>query len=58
MTNHDVWTNALIEAQQTLAKFLANPEQIARCEQFSKMLTETFKSGGEAFRLRQRRLPL
>jgi D-sedoheptulose 7-phosphate isomerase len=49
MTNHDVWTAALSEAQETIQKFLADPEQIARCERFSKLLTDTFKSGGKLF---------
>lgn len=49
MTNHEVWTNALAEAQTTIQKFLEDPEQIARCEQFSTMLTETFQAGGKLF---------
>ena len=49
MTNKDVWTHAFTEAQQTLQKFLADPEQISRCERFSELLTETFKSGGKLF---------
>ena len=49
MTNKDVWTHAFTEAQQTLQKFLADPEQIKRCERFSELLTETFKSGGKLF---------
>ena len=49
MTNHDVWTASLSEAQETIQKFLGDPEQIARCEKFSKVLTDTFKSGGKLF---------
>jgi len=43
------WLNAFQEAQQTLAQFLANPEQLAKCESFSEMLIQTFKSGGKVF---------
>ena len=49
MQTRDVWTNALREAQQTINAFLADPEQIARCEKFSEILTSTFKSGGKLF---------
>lgn len=45
----DVWKSALNEANQTLEQFLADPEQLAKCVQFSDLLTETFKSGGRAF---------
>jgi D-sedoheptulose 7-phosphate isomerase len=46
---HDVWTAALSEAQKTVTTFLNDPEQIARCEKFSEMLTDTFRSGGKLF---------
>lgn len=49
MTNREVWTNSLTEAQTTLQKFLADSENIARCEKFSEMLTNTFKNGGKLF---------
>ena len=45
----DVWKSALNEAHQTIEKFLSDSEQLARCEAFSKLLTETFKSGGKLF---------
>ena len=43
------WKSALSEAQVTLERFSANPEQLLKCAQFSKMLIETFKSGGNVF---------
>ncbi len=49
MTNHEVWTSALSEAQETIQKFLADPAQIRACEDFSKILTDTFKNGGKLF---------
>jgi D-sedoheptulose 7-phosphate isomerase len=45
----DVWRNAFTEAQETLKGFLADSSQLERCAQFSKVLTETFKSGGKLF---------
>lgn len=43
-----IWKNSLWQAQETLDKFLSDPEQLAKCEKFSRMLIETFKSGGKA----------
>ncbi|MES2856845.1 MAG: D-sedoheptulose 7-phosphate isomerase [Bdellovibrionota bacterium] len=48
-STNDVWKTALIEAQETIAAFLADSSQLERCSQFSKILTETFKSGGKLF---------
>jgi D-sedoheptulose 7-phosphate isomerase len=45
----DVWRTALVEAESTIQTFLNDPSQIERCVQFSKLLTETFKSGGKLF---------
>jgi len=45
----EVWTNALREAQATLTAFLSDPEQLKKCETFSKMLIETFRNGGRLF---------
>jgi len=49
MQTRNVWTAALAEAQATVTAFLADPEQIARCEKFSEILTSTFKNGGKLF---------
>lgn len=45
----DVWKNSLIEAHQTLQRFLEDPEQLRKCEEFSKLLIQTFQSGGKLF---------
>ncbi len=45
----EVWKSALVEAQETLSSFLANPEQMQKCLQFSELLTATFRSGGRLF---------
>jgi D-sedoheptulose 7-phosphate isomerase len=45
----EVWKASLLEAQQTLNQFVSNPDQLKKCEEFSKILTETFKSGGKLF---------
>jgi D-sedoheptulose 7-phosphate isomerase len=49
MQTRNVWTAALTEAQETVTAFLADPEQISRCEKFSEILTKTFKDGGKLF---------
>lgn len=45
----ETWKNALVEAEQTVAQFVRDPEQLAKCEAFSELLTSTFKSGGKLF---------
>jgi D-sedoheptulose 7-phosphate isomerase len=45
----EVWNTAFSEAATTLSRFAADPEQIAKCEAFSKLLIDTFKSGGKLF---------
>ena len=49
LTTPEVWKTSLKEAQSTLQAFLADPEQLAKCEKFSAMLIETFRSGGRLF---------
>lgn len=49
MSTGDVWKSALTEAQQTVTAFVNDAAQIERCNQFSKMLTDMFKSGGKLF---------
>jgi len=48
-SNAAVWKSALEEAHATLSAFLANPEQLAKCERFSELLTATFREGGRLF---------
>jgi D-sedoheptulose 7-phosphate isomerase len=43
----DTWKKSLVDAQDTLQKFLANPEALKKCEQFSQILIDSFKSGGK-----------
>lgn len=45
----EVWKSSLVDAQQTLQRFLEQPENLAKCEKFSEMLIETFKNGGNVF---------
>lgn len=45
----DVWRGAFDEASRTLTQFLADPEQIKKCVQFSELLIQTFENGGNAF---------
>ncbi len=49
-TSHSqTWISALTEAQATLNAFVSDSEQLAKCEAFSKILIDTFKSGGKLF---------
>ena len=48
-STHAIWKTAFNEAQETIQKFLADPEQIKRCDQFSTLLIETFRGGGNVF---------
>ncbi|MCM2279285.1 MAG: D-sedoheptulose 7-phosphate isomerase [Oligoflexia bacterium] len=43
------WKNALTEAQRHLTEFLADPEQLRRCERFTGMLVETYRKDGNLF---------
>lgn len=49
LTTADVWKTALSEAQSTLQAFASDPEQLKKCSDFSKLLTETFRNGGRLF---------
>lgn len=49
MDHKSVWTNSFTDAAQCLAKFSASPENIKLCEQFSSMLIETVRGGGNIF---------
>lgn len=49
MDTSTVWKNALTEAQNTLAQFLSEPQQLKRCSEFSEMVLKTINSGGNLF---------
>jgi D-sedoheptulose 7-phosphate isomerase len=48
-TAQATWVRSLKEAQQTLAAFLADNDQIQRCERFSQILIETCQKSGTVF---------
>lgn len=43
----ETWKKSLVEAQETLQKFLADPKLLKQCEEFSNVLITSFKSGGK-----------
>lgn len=45
----EIWITSLKEAQQTLDRFINDPELLARCESFSQMLINAYKTGGKVF---------
>lgn len=45
----ETWKKSLSDAQDTLQKFLANPENLKKCEEFSNILIQSFKAGGNLF---------
>ncbi len=49
MTLLESWKSSLIEAKQTLDQFLSDPKQIEKCLNFTKVLVETYRSGGKFF---------
>ncbi len=49
METREVWQQSLQEAQDVLAKFLSDPELLAKCEKFTQILLQTVKSGGNLF---------
>lgn len=49
MSVQKTWLSALHEAADVVAKFAKDPEQIARCEAFSKLLIEMYRGGGNLF---------
>lgn len=46
MTTQQTWQAALTEAQQTLAQFAQDAQQLEKCAQFTRLLLETFRAGG------------
>ena len=49
MNSLNIWKQSLEEAQSTLSKFIADNEQLQKCEHFSRLLVETFRNGGNVF---------
>jgi D-sedoheptulose 7-phosphate isomerase len=49
MTFVSVWKNSLTESRQILDEFINDSSQLDKCSQFSRLLIETFKSGGHLF---------
>lgn len=49
MTFVSVWKNSLTESRQILDEFINDSSQLNKCSQFSRLLVETFKSGGHLF---------
>lgn len=49
MNTIQVWKNCLSEAQEVLAAFISDPENIEKCENFSKILIECYQNGGTVF---------
>lgn len=49
MKSIPVWQNSLKEAQNTLDKVLNDSDFLQKCAQFSDLLTETIKNGGNIF---------
>ncbi len=47
--SQEIWKNSLQEAQKTIEGFLSNPENLKKCEQFSKILIECFRSNHNLF---------
>lgn len=49
MNTLDTWKNSFNESLEALTAFTASPENFEKCTQFSKLLTDTFRSGGNVF---------
>jgi D-sedoheptulose 7-phosphate isomerase len=49
MESKNVWLSSFEEAQKTVTDFWKNPKQIEKCVEFSHLLTETYKKGGNLF---------
>lgn len=47
METKQVWITAFTEAREVLAAFLADPEQMEKCQKFSQMLLETYSNDGK-----------
>ena len=49
MNSADIWRNSLVEAEQTVNKFLNDNNNIEACVAFTNLLVETYNQGGNAF---------
>lgn len=44
-----IWTRSLTDARETLSAFLADPNQLQACEEFSRRLIDLFRNNGRLF---------
>lgn len=49
MVDIECWKQSLIEAQEALENFMSDEESLAKCTQFSELVFETAKNGGNIF---------
>lgn len=49
MTIQETWRGSLTEAHQVLGAFLADPKQLEKCQQFTSILVDAFKSGHHVY---------
>lgn len=49
LSTSQVWKNSLQEAQAVLNTFVNNPDLLAKCDEFSRMLIELFRGNGNLF---------
>ncbi len=49
MNNSMVWKNCLSEAQEVLSSFISDPENLAKCEDFSALLIHCYQNEGTVF---------
>ncbi len=49
MSTTTVWKNCLSEAQEVLAAFISEPGNVEKCEDFSQILIDCYKAGGNVF---------
>jgi D-sedoheptulose 7-phosphate isomerase len=45
----EIWKNGFEDALKCLKAFSSNEENLRKCEEFSKLLVQTYKSGGRVF---------
>jgi D-sedoheptulose 7-phosphate isomerase len=43
------WKHSLMEAEEVIAQFVSNPENMDKCEAFSKTLIDCYNNGGTVF---------
>ncbi|MCB0393514.1 MAG: SIS domain-containing protein [Bdellovibrionales bacterium] len=49
METNQVWRSSFEEAQNVLAAFAKDPEQLQKCSKFTDMIHQTFQNGGNVF---------